>query len=137
MNTSKTIFDTWDFGTDIQLAKKLKDLVLSGKKTATTGLFYPKKTLPKTLDFGAIKDSQGKVFCIVQYTSISVIPFLDIQMQFISKEAEGDTNQDSWRDSHRSFFVNEYGDFNENSLMVCTEFKVIETSVSEDTFTFQ
>ena len=118
---------SWGFGTDEILADKLKRLVLEGKKTATTGLYKDGGALPKVTDIAIITDYNDKPFCIIEYTAVNLKPFLDVTYDYVLKEGEGDKDLESWRKSHRNFFNREYPDlFNENSLVVCEEFKIKE-----------
>ena len=118
----------WNFGGDEVVASKLQQLVLEGKKTASTGLYKgASQVLSKAGELAVIMSYTGKPFCIIEYTKITLVPFLDVTYEYVVKEGEGDKDIESWRDSHRDFFIREYPDlFNENSLVVCEEFRVIE-----------
>jgi uncharacterized protein YhfF len=74
------------FGDDKILADELKELVLSGKKTATTGLYILDKKIPKPGEYAAILDSNGERFCIIKYTNVEVKPFLEVNFSYIQKE---------------------------------------------------
>ena len=119
----------WGFGGNVVLAKKLQQLVLEGRKTATTGLHKStSQILPKVGDLAVIMNHEGKPFCIIEYTKITLIPFLDVTYEYITKEGEGDKDVESWRNSHRDFFLREYPDsFTEDSLVICEEFRVMKT----------
>lgn len=54
-------FYTWDFGNKKELADKLKQLVLSGRKKATTGLYNKYDKIPKVGERAAILDSDRKI----------------------------------------------------------------------------
>ena len=118
----------WNFGEDEVVAKNLQQLVLEGKKTAATGLYKgTSQILSKTGDMAVIITYTGKPLCIIEYTQITLVSFLEVTYEYIAKEGEGDRDVESWRDSHRDFFIREYSDlFNEHSLVVCEEFKVVE-----------
>lgn len=115
------ISHTWNFGDDKDLAERLKILVLSGKKKATTGLYREGEKLPKVGDYEAILDSDKKIFCVVQCTGVRIKPFLEVGYDFIQKEGEGDENVEEWREKHRKFFNLK----DDNVKVVCQEFKVI------------
>jgi uncharacterized protein YhfF len=124
MNTNE--IRKWGFGNDETLANRLKQLVLDGTKTATTGLYMSDKKISKAGDFAEIVDSNNNSFCIIEYTNIEVKPFLDVQYEFAVKEGEDDKTIEEWRNKHRTFFKCEYpNDFTDNSFVVCEEFKVI------------
>ena len=115
------ISHSWNFGDNIELTKKLATLVLSGKKIATTSLYYPGKKIPKAGELGEIIDSNNKQVCVIEYTKVEAKPFLEVNMDFIKKEGEGDESVNEWRKKHRKFFNTK-----EDSIkVVCEEFKVI------------
>jgi uncharacterized protein YhfF len=115
------IMHSWNFGEDKQFAEKLKQLVLNGKKTATTSLYYSGKKTPKVGEFGEILDSNNKQICVIEYTKVEVKPFLEVDTDFIQKEGEGDKAIGEWRQKHRKFFNLK----DDNVKVVCEEFKVI------------
>lgn len=115
----------FNFGDDKELAEHLKQLVLSGEKTATTGLYEEAMRVPKAGEYAHIVDTEGKPFCVIQYTSIEVKPFLEVGFDYIQKEGEGDKDVEEWRNKHRKFFAHDIS-FNDNSLVVCEEFKLID-----------
>lgn len=116
----------WNFGDNQALADKLKSLVISGQKTATTGLWRQGKILTPIGGYETILDSKGKRFCIIQVINIQVKPFIDVDWEFAHKEGE-DSDLESWRKGHRKIFSEWSKNFTDDSLVVCEEFKVIET----------
>ena len=111
----------WNFGEDKELAEKLKQLVLSGKKTATTGLYKEGQKIPNVGDYGAILDSDKKRFCVIQYTNVEIKPFLEVGYNFVQKEGERDKDVEEWREKHRKFFRLR----NDDVEVVCEEFEVV------------
>lgn len=122
----KSVTDEWDFGSDKVLADKLKDLVLSGKKTATTGLYKEGEKIPKSGEFAAIIGSDKKRFCIVQYTDSFIKSFLDVNWEYAKLEGEDNKDLEDWRQQHREFFKREYGSFDDRSLVVCVQFNLAQ-----------
>jgi isopentenyl-diphosphate delta-isomerase len=123
---STLVTHEWNFGDDKILADKLKQLVLAGAKTATTGLWREDKKIPTIGDYEAIVDSNGKRFCIIQITNIEVVPFLEIDYEFVKKEGEGHPNLEAWREDHRHI-LHQWSDvFTDQSLVICEEFKVVQ-----------
>jgi uncharacterized protein YhfF len=116
------IFHQWGFGNDKVQAERLKQLVLSESKKATTGLFHKGETLPIVGEYAAILDSTDQRFCIIQYTKVEVKDFLDVAYDFIQKEGEGDDDIEEWRQKHREFF-NLTSDM---VKVVCEEFKLVK-----------
>ncbi len=123
---SSLVTREWNFGNDKDVADSLRKLVLSGKKTATTGLFKEGKQLSLPGDYAAILDSDGKRFCIVQYTKVQVKSFLEVDYDYAVLEGEGDKNLDEWREKHRQFFISNYGEFMNTAQVACEEFKVVQ-----------
>lgn len=112
---------TWDFGDDKELADRLKNLVLSGKKKATTGLYREGERVSKVGEFEAIFGSDKKCFCIIRCTNVEVKPFLEVGYDFVQKEGEGDKDVEEWRKKHRKFFNLR----DDNVKVVCEEFEVV------------
>ncbi len=119
------ISDRWDFGEDKEFADKLRDLILEGKKTATTGFYREGKKHSEVGEYDQIVDSDGKPFCIIQYTKIEVKPFLEVDFEYAKLEGEGEKNIEEWRQSHRDFFGKYYPDFSDKSKVVCAQFKLV------------
>lgn len=122
---SISISKRWDFGEDKKFADKLKDLVLTGKKVATTGFYKEGRKHAKVGDFDEILDSNGKPFCVIQYTKVELKPFLDVDFEYAKLEGEGEKDIEEWRQSHRNFFSKYYSDFSDQRLVVCAQFKLV------------
>lgn len=120
-NSDLKISHTWSFGEDEALADKLRQLVISGKKRASTGMYREGGEIPKVGEYESIAGSDQKPFCIVQCTNVEIKPFLEVDYEFIQKEGEGDRNIEEWREKHREFF----GLKDDNVKVVCEEFKVV------------
>ena len=115
------ISNEWNFGEDRELANRLRKLVLSGKKKATTGL-YRGQRIPKVGEYEAITDFDQKRFCIIRCTNVEVKPFLEVDYFFIQKEGEGDKDVEEWREKHRRFF----GLKDDCVKVVCEEFELVQ-----------
>lgn len=125
MNTNE--IRKWGYGSDETLANNLVSLTLSGTKTATTGLYKIDREISKIGDLAEIIDSNNKSFCVIEYINVEIKPFLEVDYAFAAKEGEGDKTIEEWRSKHRDFFKCEYSEeFNDGSLVVCEEFKVIK-----------
>ena len=123
-------YDAWAFGAD---ADKLAQLVLSGKKTATSSA-YPiyeleGEELPKAEEYSVILDSKDEAVCIIKTTRVYIIPFNRVSEQHAYLEGEGDRTLEYWRNVHRDFFTEELREvgleFTEEMLVVCEEFEVV------------
>lgn len=107
----------WSFG-DNEAAGNLVKLVLSGQKTAATGLYREGQIIPKKGEYAEILDSNNKSVCIIQYTDVVIKPFLEVDYEYVLKEGESDKNLDEWREKHRIFFP----ELSDDTLVVCEEF---------------
>ena len=125
------ISNAWGFGEDREIAEKLKGLVLSGKKKATTGLYHEGEKIPRVGDYEAILDWDKKPFCVIRCTNVEIKPFLDVDYRFVEKEGEGDRDVEEWREKHRKFFKLK----DDTVWVVCQEFEVVTSGgVSPDNF---
>lgn len=119
----------WTFGSDAVVADQLARLVCDGVKTATSSLYeaYQDENdpLPKAGDVDYVKDSKGRPVCVVEFTHIEVLPFLEVPEVHAIAEGEGDLSLESWRDVHRTFFKKFYPDFHDGMRVVCESFKVV------------
>lgn len=119
------ISDRWDFGEDKEFADKMKELILSGKKTATTGLYKEGEKHSEVGEYDQIIGSDGKPFCIIQYTDINIKPFLSVDFEYAKLEGGGEKNLEEWRESHRKFFKKYYQDFSDTKQVICCKFNLV------------
>lgn len=125
--------EKWHFEMNEKACNYLLDLVLKGKKRATSssldGFKCNEEEIPKAGDLSVITDWNGHPGCIIRTTNVLVIPFKDITFEIAKKEGEDD-NLDSWRKNHIEFFKEEGKElgyqFNDNMKVVFEEFEVIE-----------
>jgi len=124
------VYETWCFGAD---ADRLAELVLAGKKTATSSA-YPiyvveNAPLPKVGEYSIILDSNENAVCIVRTTKVYVVPFDEVSSYHAYREGEGDLSLEYWREVHRAFFLTEMNaidkNFDEKMKVVCEEFEKV------------
>ncbi len=109
----------------------LADLVVEGKKTATTSgfVFYEleKEPLPQAGEYYIVLDGQETPVAVIQIQSVEVVPMNEVTEEFALAEGEGD--YDFWWDAHEKFFtelLKEYDkEFSPNMLVVCERFKKV------------
>lgn len=92
-------------------ANELANLVLSGKKTATTSafdLYEGNEPLPQNGAYDAILNSRNQAVCIIKNDSVEIKNYLDVNEQHAYLEGEGDRSLQYWRNVHNKFFMNEY-----------------------------
>lgn len=130
-NTDKK-YTAWHFCDNEQDANELAVLVVSGIKKATASLylFYScDDELPKEGDLSIITDWNGEAQCIIETTSIEIVPYKDVTEEFAATEGEGDKSLEYWKRAHWSAFSREMKEINkeptEDMLVVCERFEVI------------
>lgn len=78
--------DAWQFGVQ---ADELAHLVNQGKKTATASAydlyFLEGEPLPQVGSYDVILDSKDQAVCIIEITSVSLVPFGDVSPEHARK----------------------------------------------------
>lgn len=118
------IMETWNFGIDND---KLVELVLTGKKTATTSLYNDGK-LPKSGEQSILVFDNEKKACITQTKEVIIKKFKDIDWNLASLEGENNSLEE-WRNIHREYFSSIIPNFNDNTQVVFEIFDVVENLV--------
>ena len=126
--------EKWHFELTEKACNELLDLVLQGKKRATSSSlasFRAEGTaVPKEGELSVITDWDGHPCCVIRTTKVRVIPYKDIPFGLARLEGEDDTLA-SWRKSHEAFFREEGKllgyTFSEDMEVVFEEFEVVET----------
>ncbi len=111
---------TWKFGIDND---RLVELVLSGKKNATTSLFDG--SIPIINEESALTYSDGEIACITKTNRVIVTEFKNITWDLAKLEGENDSF-DEWRSEHIEFFKSIDNNFNENTKVVFEIFDVLK-----------
>ena len=126
--------EKWHFELTEKACNELLDLVLQGKKRATSSSlasFRAEGTaVPEKGELSVITDWDGHPCCVIRTTKVRVIPYKDIPFGLARLEGEDDTLA-SWRKNHEAFFREEgkslgYS-FSEDMEIVFEEFEVVET----------
>lgn len=120
-----TYKDAFQFGADPDW---LADLVLKGKKTATTSgyVFYEleNEPLPQAGEYSIVLNSQDEPVAIIKIQSVEVLPMNEVIEEYAL--AEGVSDYAFWWDAHEKFFKNELKPYNlefePNMLVVCERF---------------
>ena len=120
--------DAFQFGVS---ADWLADLVVEGKKTATTSgyVFYEleKEPMPQADEYSIVLDGQDNPVAVIQNQSVEVVPMNEVTEEFALAEGEGDYQY--WWDAHEEFFTQALKEFNieftPNMLVVCERFKKV------------
>jgi uncharacterized protein YhfF len=138
-------YGSWSFGDSAEMADRLVELVLSGRKRATAGSLWgyeaDEEPLPEVGEFSVITDGAGVARCIIRTTAIDLVPFSDVDESFARAEGEGDRSLEYWRQGHWAYFSRELEEIGRepeaDMLIVCEHFEVVfpvrESPLSEST----
>ncbi|MDO4888177.1 MAG: ASCH domain-containing protein [Actinomycetaceae bacterium] len=99
----------FSFGNTPELADRLADLVLAGKKTATSGWLASYEAagvdLPSVGDLSIMCDGRGRPRALLSNTDVKVVRFQQAGREISDAEGEGTFEQ--WKASHDEFFAEE------------------------------
>ncbi|WP_338472638.1 ASCH domain-containing protein [Niallia sp. XMNu-256] len=120
--------DAFQFGAS---AEWLAELVVEGKKTATTTgfVFYEleKEAIPQVGEYYIVLDGHEEPVSVIQIQSVEVLPMNEVTEEFALAEGEGDYR--FWWNAHEEFFtelLKEYDrEFSPNMLVVCERFRKV------------
>ncbi|GGI66546.1 ASCH domain-containing protein [Enterococcus alcedinis] len=100
-------FEAFYFGSDQQSAEHLLQLVLEGKKRATSSAeeeyFLTNEPEPKVGDYSIVTDFSGNPKCIIQTTEVLKLKFNDMTYDIFRLEGE-DLTLETWQEKHIEFF---------------------------------
>jgi uncharacterized protein YhfF len=123
------------------LRDQLVAAVLSGAKTATTGLVleYERENepLPEVGQLLAVADSADRRIAAIELTQVRVIRLADVDLQHALDEGEGDESVAEWRAGHEKFWHSaevraELGDphftVNDDTLVLAQRFRLVRVA---------
>ena len=111
----------WTFGIN---ANQLVELVLEGKKTATTYLYEDDEKY-KENGISILTDINGNDVCLIQTKKIIITTFKNITWDLAVLEGENNS-LDDWRKEHYNFFKKIKPDFNKDTKVVFEIFEMID-----------
>lgn len=118
----------WAFGDNAAVADELIAAVLAGHKTATSSAlaeFGESEAVPEVGDLSIVLDGEGHPRALIRTTSVTTVPFGEVDAGFAAAEGEGDGSLASWREGHRDFFSRVLGrEIDDSLLVVCERFEV-------------
>ena len=125
--------EKWHFEITEKACNDLLDLVLQGKKKATSSsaaAFQIKgEEIPEEGSFSVITDWDGNPRCVVRTVRVRRIPYNEIGFDTAVLEGE-DESIESWRENHEKFFRAEGKElgytFTEDMDVIFEEFEVVE-----------
>jgi uncharacterized protein YhfF len=110
---------------------RLTTAALTGLKTATGALLQQEyldeeESVELPGERQVLLDSDEAVAAIVEITRVETHRFIDVPWEFARDEGEGFTSIDHWRSGHRSYYEQDGVLVSDDSLFVCTWFRVVE-----------
>ena len=100
-------FEAFYFGSDRQAADHLLQLVLEGKKSATSSAeeeyLLTNEREPKIGDFSIVTDFDGNPKCIIQTKEVLKLKFNEMSYDICCLEGE-DLTLETWQEKHMEFF---------------------------------
>ena len=113
--------DWWTFGIDVA---RLVNLVLDGKKTATTSL-YELDNVSKVGDISILTDFKDNNVCFIKTINVIITEFKNITWDLAKLDGE-DKSLNEWKENHMNFFKKIDPSFNENTKVIFEVFEVIK-----------
>jgi uncharacterized protein YhfF len=114
-------------------ANELAQLVLEEKKRATAGLLWAAEkdgtAPPSPGSLSIITNWSGRPICVIETTSVEIVPFGEVTEEFAAAEGEGDGSLSYWRATHWAYFERVCARIGRQvdrvMPVVCEHFKVI------------
>ncbi|NXY95887.1 ASCH domain-containing protein [Streptomyces sp. BR123] len=113
--------------------------VLSGAKTATTGLLPEYEAegepLPEPGDRSVLVDSAERAVAVVEVTEVRVVRLADVDLRHALDEGEGYASVAEWRTAHETFWHSDpvreaLGDpdytVDDDTLVIAERFRIVE-----------
>lgn len=117
--------ERWAFGNTERVADDLLALVLDGTKTATCSAL-DEDGVPQTGDVFVVVNGRNEPACAVELIEVELKTFDQVDEAHALAEGEGDRTLAYWRKTHQCFFE-EYALFSPDMMLICMQFKVLET----------
>lgn len=125
--------DAFGFGGEPALADELAELVLAGRKRATTSLAVEFSSLNEPLPtvgcLSIIVRGNGIPVAIIERTQVTTLPFEAVDGSFAAIEGEGDGSLTYWREAHIEYFTGVTarlgGHFDARTPVICQVFRVV------------
>lgn len=121
MEEENSQLTTWQFGIDND---KLVELVLEGKKTATTSL--DTTSIPEPGERSILTFENEKKACIVETKKVIITKFKNITSEMAFLEGEGNRTLEYYKKAHTDYFKTIDLNFNDETEVCFEIFEVIE-----------
>ncbi|MGW4643967.1 ASCH domain-containing protein [Sphaerisporangium sp. NPDC004334] len=119
-----------ELGTPGEMRAWLNGLVVSGVKTATTGLLAEYAAETEGLEYPgerlAVLDDDGAPVATVEITGVEVRPFIEVTWEHAAVEGEGDASLDDWRAGHRRYWSRAGTPVQDDTPVVCLSFHLTQ-----------
>lgn len=113
--------DRWTFGIDVD---RLVNLVLDGKKTATTCL-YEIDNVSKAGNISILTDSKNNNVCFIKTINVIITEFKNITWNLAKLEG-ANKSLNEWKESHMNYFNKIDPNFNKKNKVIFEVFEVIK-----------
>jgi uncharacterized protein YhfF len=125
--------DAFGFGDEPALAGELAELVLAGRKRATTSLPAEftslEAPLPRVGDLSIVVHGDGRPAALIELTHVETVPFDEVDEAYAAVEGEGDGSLAYWRRAHEEYFADVCrrlgGSFDGRTPVICQAFQLI------------
>lgn len=133
---SNEIPESWYFHNNKEDANRLAELILNGKKKASSGLYFwyeeANADLPKIGTKHIITDFEGKAQAIIEIKKVDTIPFNQISKDYAEMDMGTKIEPlKKWKKAHWEFFASTMEESGvkpaEEMLIVCERFETIWT----------
>ena len=112
------LLEKWHFSDE-----RLLDLVLTGKKKATSSIFN------ESNNYDVYSILTGLLYnnkCILKTIETRIYKFSDVSEDIATLEGEGDFSINYWKKEHKEFFSKFDRNFNENKLIITEIFEIVK-----------
>lgn len=132
-DVSARFFEAFHFDDNESSANELAELVLTGVKRATASLLWSFESAgrspPSPGALSVVTCWSGTPVCVIETTSVEVVPFDEVSADFAATEGEGDGSLAYWQRVHRDYFGRECERLGRepslNMPVVCERFRVV------------
>lgn len=116
--------ETFSFGDSPELADRLLELVLAGKKTATCWAVSQGLLSAEVGKMMVVLDGQGVPKAVLRTVELTQRRFDEVDEAFAHDEGEGDRSLGYWRDAHTRYFTR-LGRYAPDMMLWCERFELI------------
>jgi uncharacterized protein YhfF len=139
-DASARLYESFHFGDTESLADELAALVVAGTKRAKASLLWSyeaeDKPVPKPGYLSIVEQWSGEPVCIIETTSVAVLPFDQVSPEFAATEGEGDGSLEHWRTGHWAYFGRECARLEKEPSagmpVVCETFRVVYRALAPE-----